>query len=120
MGIKQSRLGPFWPRNVTPSVHVRLTSARVHVHCYAKHTAFSAPPAMHSCTRALCTSLILFGDARIKDIVVGGTNVTGKVSSEVTKVHVGGVAQVVSHGVKVVGVHGEEGHGKKMRKCGER
>ena len=32
---------------------------------------------------------------------------------------VGGVAQVVSHGVKVVGVHGEEGQ-EKTRKCGER
>ena len=31
---------------------------------------------------------------------------------------VGGVAQVVCHGVKVVGAHGEEG--KKMVKCSER
>ena len=36
---------------------------------------------------------------------------------------VGGVAQVVSHGVKVVGVHGEDMERKdrkKTRKCGER
>ena len=37
---------------------------------------------------------------------------SGKVSSEVTKIPVSGVAQVVCHGVKVVGAHGEEGREK--------
>ena len=43
-------------------------------------------------------------------------HVSGKVSSQVTRLPLGGVAQVVSHGVKVVGakvgVHEEEGKEK--------
>ena len=45
--------------------------------------------------------------------------VSGKVSSEVTKVPLAKLRRVVCHGVKVVGIHGEEGQ-KKTRKCGER
>ena len=36
---------------------VRCTSARVHVHCYAIYTAFCALPTMHSCTRALPSTI---------------------------------------------------------------
>ena len=48
-------------------------------------------------------------------------SVSGKVSakSEVDEGPVGGVAQVVSHGVKVVGVHGEEGKEKDEEVRGE-
>ena len=46
-------------------------------------------------------------------------HVLRKTSSEVTKVTVSGVAQVVCHGVKVVGVHGEEGREEDSKVQGE-